>query len=372
MLLDYFSGRVFILGAGFSYFLSGGHFPLLRQLGVELSESLPWLHASANGPLDVERVLTDLDLEAMSTSPDDPRYDELTNHRTEVVRFISNRLSDMDISDSQIATASELCLSLFRPGDFVLTFNWDCLLEKLLWQAKVWTPYGGYGDAMAIGLHSSLCGLNPFFLTILKLHGSVNFAFPSYGGPRLTLFQLPDVFPGITAISNDSDDNTLPVVTLPTHLKRYGDNRSIRDVWTEATDAIRHAQSLVVIGYSFPIADQMARMLISFAGANERLDRVAILTGSENESLEIQSRIREVAELRRDRYAKESASFEENVEWAIFAAENGLGFSTLGQALSKWPTRNLEAAIFARATFEANLPLMKKLWTEKHIPKTSS
>ena len=82
--------------------------------------------------------------------------------------------------------------------------------------------------------------------------------------------------------------------------------------------------------------------------------RIRTSTGTERESREIQSRIREVATLPRDRYLREPERYDENVEWEIIAAENGLGCSRLQEVLQKWPTHDLKNAILARAAFQTD------------------
>ena len=119
------------------------------------------------------------------------------------------------------------------------------------------------------------------------------------------MYKLTEMFPGIPPTASrapDEGEDVLPVRTLPTYLKRHGDSQSSGDIWRTATEAMAHAETLVIIGNSLHIADVMAELLISFAGKEERLRRIAILTARNEESRSIQSRVRQLADLPHDRY----------------------------------------------------------------------
>jgi hypothetical protein len=339
---------------------------MLKQLGADISEQLSWVsdYSSSTGKLDVERMLTNLDLELQSAEPDSSIYNLLTTRRKDLTAFISRRLRLDSIPEATLKSATELCLNLLRPGDFVVTFNWDCLLEKVLWQADIWNPLGGYGDSMSLPLYSESGTINPFFIKILKLHGSVNFAPTTYSDEYLTLFEYGEIFPGMKEITvqGSPGPETLPVVTLPTYIKRFGEHKSLNDIWANAAEALRNVETLVVIGYSFPAADVLARMLLANVGKEKRVNRIAILSGSDLESRGIQSRIRSVASLPSDRYSDESEHYEENVEWNLLEEKgNGAGFRHLLDVLNHVPSHDITRAILARASLKTDLIVWRRL-----------
>ncbi len=82
-----------------------------------------------------------------------------------------------------LSTFHKAILNTLTQGDSILTFNYDVLIEASFETADVWTPIGGYGDAVH-GVRSKWC--KKWFqernvttaprarIRLLKLHGSVN------------------------------------------------------------------------------------------------------------------------------------------------------------------------------------------------------
>jgi hypothetical protein len=349
------SKRVFVLGAGFSSHLSGGQLPLLRQLGSELQADLPWITSFNRNAqaFDIERVLTDLDLDLIDCKEDVDRQ-RLEAQKRELVSLICRRLNISAISEISLKPAAELCLKLFSAGDYIVTFNWDCLLERLLAEARVWKPYDGYGWSTSFSQEGEGGkAFNPFFITILKLHGSVNFVRSSYGGEHL------EILPSHGGDEYEYSDATLPVLTLPTYVKIFAEERGFTYIWREAIEAISQADVLVVLGYSLPKADALARLLLSFAGTNSPLKRVAIVNWSMKDCEYIQQQLREVATLDHP-----WPSFEEAVDWSLLPVEAGKAYDKLLEVLSEWPKGNLEALVWAiadREDFVKRLEFAKRL-----------
>jgi hypothetical protein len=119
-----FSGRVFVLGAGFSHYLSGGCLPLLRQLSAQVAEEVPWIlnySKSAQEP-DLERALTELDLE-ITAEKRKREASRLKAKRAELTREITRHLCFKGITERHLAYARRRCEPLLRPGDCILTFR---------------------------------------------------------------------------------------------------------------------------------------------------------------------------------------------------------------------------------------------------------
>ncbi|MDO8612363.1 MAG: hypothetical protein Q7R32_06015 [Dehalococcoidia bacterium] len=67
------------------------------------------------------------------------------------------------------------------PGDVLLTFNWDTLIDRALWESGTWAPADGYGIEFK-GLYEdgwkSAAGPSRSSYQLLKLHGSTNWLIP--------------------------------------------------------------------------------------------------------------------------------------------------------------------------------------------------
>lgn len=168
-----------------------------------------------------------------------------------------------------------------RSRAHIVTFNYDLLIERILSQLSV----GAWSDVYAIPLAERLPpGSHLMFgtstpdiplLRLYKLHGSVNWYYAGDRAPvserivetRTGLRWWPDVAP---------DDGRLgpryaslfkdlkPLVIPPTVTKSaFYSNLSLRAQWAQAATAMRNAQRLTVMGYSFPPSDLGARHFVS-------------------------------------------------------------------------------------------------------------
>ncbi|HEX2665400.1 MAG TPA: hypothetical protein VHM93_21400 [Candidatus Acidoferrum sp.] len=169
---------------------------------------------------------------------------------------------------------------LLRPGDRILTFNWDILHEVILWRAKLWSYRDGYG------FQCGKQGENDEFtkILLLKLHGSVNWVQENDSGPVSEIANVADFFvdskdweprPHYAQAQSDSGRK----LVLPTYLKDISSNRVLLDVWTKAHSLIARANELYVIGYSLHPVDHPARLLFGTALlANIDLKRVTVVS----------------------------------------------------------------------------------------------
>jgi hypothetical protein len=120
---------------------------------VGLATALPfernfdWLREYLDGGhFDIERALTLLDLQAQSaTEPE--RRDTIRRRRNDVKSFLVQRLDVRGVGADNLDQARQICKSLFALGDRIITFNYDWLLERVLWDLKLWSPNGGYGTS---------------------------------------------------------------------------------------------------------------------------------------------------------------------------------------------------------------------------------
>jgi len=278
--------RVFILGAGFSYYLSGGQFPMMELLGENIKNKFDWISQYCNEKhykrFDLERLLTDLEL------------DYATKHISDILDFLREQFDLRKIDDSKKSKAENICSKLFKENDSIMTFNYDCLLEHILWIIKYWSPNGGYGEEISVFPLDRI--KNPCNIILLKLHGSINFniekTHPNGNAKYSEPYISDEIFPGTHAIIGDKPNSNIEKssIVLPSYIKLFGSDRSSIRIWHEAIEKIKKADTLIIIGYSFPKADILTRFLLSFleSKSNKKIKIIILNTKKEKERIKQQ------------------------------------------------------------------------------------
>lgn len=181
----------------------------------------------------------------------------------------------------------------FVPGDTIITFNWDCVLESILWDAGLWSLSDGYGFHVAIDpslvRHWSIPSLatRPSGIEILKAHGSINWVTsPEHHRIGLNFLDLLFGLPVGTSYLGDGWDEDIPewpyvtdALLAPTYLKDYSENRVLGGVWDRIIESVAGAQDITVIGYSLPKSDLSSRALLAFALRQNKRCRNLSLVG---------------------------------------------------------------------------------------------
>lgn len=190
-----------------------------------------------------------------------------------------------------------------QPDDTLITFNWDTLLDRALWETGRWQPDTGYGVTFGYILDGKWRGtprrVKKSELKLLKLHGSTNWlisyvAWNFRDRTRRMLFcpetehipvcyfrcthDLPsyqDLYTpsGIFRYGfppNHPEFETCgylyPMIVPPSRTKYYDDLPDVLPVlWQEAGEKMRKADEVVIIGYSFPETDLMSWELMDEA-----------------------------------------------------------------------------------------------------------
>ena len=309
----------YILGAGAS---AHAGYPLGTQLWARL---VAWVieHSPADEP-----CRRHLDLIAALHGPVSDAEELLTNislgrgafaHLTErdqksLRRFSRDAIRRFFRHDRRLEASlyKDLATRLVELGDVIITFNYELALERQLRLAtiesngppKLELP-DGYGFPMPAGNMASSA------VTVLKLHGSVNWLGQLFGGKehgdyfcatnsigiRPVLDPLDQEYLGYPAcppidpeFKGGSYDNGIAVI-LPTLEKRFevptsygAEWRPFWDhIWSRAGFALGQAEKVVVIGYSLREADLRARELI-LGSANKDAD-VVVCCGAQSDAL---------------------------------------------------------------------------------------
>jgi hypothetical protein len=152
-------------------------------------------------------------------------------------------------------------LEKLRKGDTVITFNYDTLIEESFGPKSLWTPRGGYGDEMH-GIRSSWCkrwfedkkipSRRKSKIRLLKLHGSVNWT--TYKTGQVKLKDRPFV---VRAKRFEK------VSILPPGWNKKIDKLPYKLLWRKARLKLEQCKTLIIIGYSLPEADLLAKALFA-------------------------------------------------------------------------------------------------------------
>lgn len=166
-----------------------------------------------------------------------------------------------------------------RPRDVLITFNWDVLHEMILWKARKWDWQGGYGFYVGQDLQDWSA------VKILKLHGSCNWSLRG-GKDSMLRLDYTDLYfrkcgevnheemPVPLGSSSDFGDS----LVLPSYLKAPWERPVLLPIWQQASEAIKTAEKVIVIGYSLPAADTPTRTMLSLAlKHNESLRTVSVV-----------------------------------------------------------------------------------------------
>jgi hypothetical protein len=196
---------------------------------------------------------------------------------------------------------------IVKPGDCVITFNYDVSLDAHLRKAGKWSVGDGYGFSLE-GLPQGSQ------VKLFKLHGSINWLAVLFGG----LTGGPFSFPSSGAFGNrpviaDGDLNALgyenlsdplfprmgagavPPMILPASRKQFFFQTNLgrewesfwNGLWRAAKKAVRTSDRVVVCGYGlFPIDKRGCNMLLK----GELPGAIEVCSGSRTETI--------VAELR--------------------------------------------------------------------------
>ena len=141
-----------------------------------------------------------------------------------------------------------------RANNTFVSFNYDLLLEEALIAAGVGFDYGS--ALIPCGQSEASHGSAP--VSVLKLHGSVNWASSEHG-------KQIEVHSDYTSLRTVGK---VPVLLPPTWRKDF--SKHFADIWAKAVAAIRNATRICVIGFSMPETDVHFRYLLS-AGLQDNI-----------------------------------------------------------------------------------------------------
>jgi hypothetical protein len=313
------SGRVFVLGAGASVFAG---YPLAsnlltfirdfqtldvmtkdtasRVLGKLSDAEAQFKRRVVNDPnsdTNLEELLTYLELYHSfpgtifavnpwgETDSGDVRgliTEKFLNYQYDLNKALSGATTapTNSIELARLSRISDAWSNLLKPGDTILTFNWDILHEIILWKAGLWSYRDGYG--FRCGGQGEVEEITK--IVVLKLHGSVNWVQENPSNPVREIADVASFFPKSKDWEprdhgSQAQRDSGRKLVLPTYLKDISTNRVLIHVWAAAHSVISQAREIIVIGYSLNPVDHPARLLFGTALTENRgLNRVTVVS----------------------------------------------------------------------------------------------
>ena len=155
----------------------------------------------------------------------------------------------------------ERLLQRLKSGCTVITFNYDMVIEESFAKANLWNPRDGFGLKVSgishewskrwyekdLGNRKARSRV-----TLLKLHGSLGWV--QYANHQIRIKNRPYVVrKGITD----------KISILPPGWNKPIDKNPYRELWRKARLKLESCKSLLILGYSLPETDLLARALFS-------------------------------------------------------------------------------------------------------------
>jgi hypothetical protein len=280
---------VYVVGAGFS---KGLGYPLTKSLLVEVWKKLPddsrrqmteiikFHHPAFNADRlttfpDIEKLLTEMavNLQLFDASrPAEGRFTkkQLIDSREILLFTIASWFHELYKDAIRASWLSEIVKKLRREKAAIVSFNWDLILDQLL--------FSGHLDSESYGLTKDL-GQGPL---LLKPHGSLNW----YEGTQLQhvkdqkkieIFHRKEESKRVHAFLRPrgvkSEKRYTPLIIPPTYFKDF--RRSIfKRLWQHCTDVLSTPKRLVFLGYSLPAADLHAQFIFRCGFHNQINGRI--------------------------------------------------------------------------------------------------
>ncbi|MDA8213041.1 MAG: SIR2 family protein [Clostridia bacterium] len=295
--------RVFLLGSGFS--VAAGA-PLSREVlkkifardskTFEVAQLETWLdrhlfHNRSHGcqQADFEEVISRLELFEHYSEPasKDRRLLEAKVNLL-LKEFIS--LLQPDKLRDKLSCYDSFARKL-RPGDLILTFNYDLVVERALERNNLGVDYQLFLPGSPLDRESTAIRFQ-LRIPVIKLHGSINLVFctrcysvreASAGALLCNQCRNPD-----RSLAKES--STLrPFLIAPTLFKSYS-LPDLRRIWYTAYNCLSRAQELIIIGYSLPAADILTAQLLDFAHRScPHPQKVTVVNGPHPDLTRLQS-----------------------------------------------------------------------------------
>ena len=199
--------------------------------------------------------------------------------------------TDVTNLDSEVCTYHASIVRSLEPGDTIITFNYDCVADHTLRKeaAGRWSARHGYGferPSRIVG-HEHWDADDPptsesGTIHLLKLHGSINWQLPSGEDADTAEIRLKQRL---------YEQRGTPRFTIipPEYVKRIDADPNFEVLWRKAEQAIRGADSIALVGFSFTPTDLHVESLFRMAVAKSDLSSLLIANPSRDHRRRIRS-----------------------------------------------------------------------------------
>lgn len=199
--------------------------------------------------------------------------------------------TDVSRRNSEVCEHHAAIIGRLEPQDTIITFNYDCVVDHALRQSAggKWSAKYGYcfPNPSRVAGHEHWSADNPPIgsnktINLLKLHGSLNWQLPTGdqadGDPiklKQRLYQ----------------QNGTPRFTIipPEFVKNIGADPNFETLWRNAERAIRGAEVVALVGFSYTPTDLHVESLFRIALAKSNLKRLIIANPSQADRRRIRS-----------------------------------------------------------------------------------
>jgi hypothetical protein len=277
---------VYVLGSGFSKALAPDHMPVMAELSAAVQHDLERLGQppipGASTPLatDFERWLSYL-IEAppwVSAGWHARNEGAFADITASVHRVLSS--AQQQASTNPPPTWLEPLVGHWETSDaIVITFNYDQLVEMTWLTSPYRRPPSSLWNLYPVPIAPIALRISGTFgpearmggMRLLKLHGSLGWYHSGPGSPSGDPVYETGVSGGWgTGIAASNEANAYliadkhPLIVPPAAVKSpYYSNAVLRSVWSQAADALVAADTIVIMGFSFPATDQIVGALFA-------------------------------------------------------------------------------------------------------------
>lgn len=302
---------VFVLGAGASRHAG---YPLASTMGHEMLEwmskreddlkfTAEFVREQFGSSPNIEDVITELDshVEAKANAT---TLEERLSHTPYAVELGQVRKAlpmwFEEIHNDPAPAYAIFAERVVQPGDTIITFNYDDSLERELKRTGKWDIWQGYG--FQVGNTGQ-----PTQVPVLKLHGSMNWLVSIFGGATSGSFALSSLSslgtsPGIgtnaltylgyeDVVGTFPGGGGFPSLILPGRTKKFFYFTSFGNeheeffslLWSQAANALRGADRIVLCGYSLlPVDERACELLLRVPSKGAS---VIVVSGSQGERI---------------------------------------------------------------------------------------
>lgn len=285
------SNRCFLLGTGFTHAVTKGESLLTDQLMSKISNLIvPELKDDFEDTFpNIELFMTLLGLRELSFQNESLKKKTRGVQEKIIERIVS--LYDISMLDKDYSLRGSF-IKKVSGGDCILTLNYDCVLDKYLWLNKRWSPNGGYVLPLIPGTQIK-DNKELYNILLLKLHGSCNFRDrgnnQDYPGVEVNETIFPEIYANHNSRNTTLDQG--PHVLVMSYIK--SPSNGIRQIWEQASDKLKQADRLTIIGCSMRDEDEFLKFALYHFGTNEKIDKfiVEIVDKDEKAASNIKSKV---------------------------------------------------------------------------------